>query len=584
MPAMRLKKNTLTRIILIIIMLLLPILVLYAISNQVSIRVIEREVKSYKWKDLSFAAQELHSNLVNAEMLAFLLSDDIHIQNLRHTHLIHNAYERNEEILRVNERLKLLNVAGRWDTQYTIYVPESGVVVSTNPNVSYNLEALKENFTPTWKYQNLNVFHYSEERMVRHFVKPESKADDLERAGLIVEVSFPKAFLVRHLDTFKSGGNGDPFLYHPQGEVITNQTAQMERIQALVEQFQNAGNVPFANEVIELNGNNYLVTSMSIPALGWYLVDFVKLEDILQPIVLSRNLFYGAVALLLILSIIAGYLLYRNVQRPIAMLMRGVQHLRAGDYSIRITDHPNNEFAFLFRRFNEMAEEIEQLIQKVYAEQLRSREANLKQLQSQINPHFLYNCFALIRSLTRLGKKESVMHLTLHLSKYYRYTTRVEKTMESLERELDLIKSYLEIQTVHMRHLSYRIEVPESMLELKIPRLLLQPLVENAVLHGIELSEGDGLIVIRGEQEGGWNTLSVEDNGVGMTPEELHQLEHSLLFPPEEGTGCALWNVRQRLKLQFGEQAQLSFHLREQGGLIVTLKWPDPPALFEQPA
>ena len=92
MPAMRLKKNTLTRIILIIIMLLLPILVLYAISNQVSIRVIEREVKSYKWKDLSFAAQELHSNLVNAEMLAFLLSDDIHIQNLRHTHLIHNAY------------------------------------------------------------------------------------------------------------------------------------------------------------------------------------------------------------------------------------------------------------------------------------------------------------------------------------------------------------------------------------------------------------------------------------------------------------------------------------------------------------
>ena len=581
MLVVRLKRNTLTKIILIIMMLLLPILVLYAISNQVSMSVIKREVQAFKMKDLSFAAKELHSNMLNTEMLAFLLSDDIHIQNLRHTHLIHNAYERNEEILRVNERLKLLNVAGRWDTQYTIYVPEAGVVVSTNPNVSYNIDTLKDNFTETWEYKIMKVYNFGEERMVRHFVKPERIGNDLENAGLIVEVSFPKSFLVRHLDAFKSGGNGDPFLYHPRGDVILNNTADDDLIEILVEKFQSAGIDQFANEVIPLNGQQYLVTSLSIPALGWYLVDYVTLEEIVQPIVLSRNLFYGSVALLLLLSIIAGYLLYRNVQRPIAMLMRGVQHLRAGDYSVRVQDSPNNEFTFLFRRFNEMATEIEQLIQKVYVEQLRSREANLKQLQSQINPHFLYNCFALIRSLTRLGKHDSVMHLTLHLSKYYRHTTRVEKTMERLARELELIESYLEIQTLHIQHLSYRINVPDAMLELEIPRLLLQPLVENAVLHGIELSEGDGLIVITGKQQDGWVTLSVEDNGIGMTPEQLRNLEYKLLSPPDEETGCALWNVRQRLKLQFGERAHLSFQLREQGGLIVTMSWPEHPALME---
>ena len=147
-----------------------------------------------------------------------------------------------------------------------------------------------------------------------------------------------------------------------------------------------------------------------------------------------------------------------------------------------------------------MAAEIEQLIQKVYVEQLRSREANLKQLQSQINPHFLYNCFALIRSLTRLGKHDSVMEMALHLSKYYRYTTRVEKQSASLQEELDLIESYLKIQQLHISHLHYEIDIPDHMRHLDIPRLLLQPLVENAVIHGIERVERDGIITVSGGQ------------------------------------------------------------------------------------
>lgn len=571
---MQLKKNTLTKIILIIIMLLLPILALYTISNQVSMNVIKREVQAFKMKDLTFAAKELNSNMINTEILAILLSDDIHIQNLRHSRLLLNAYERNEEILRVNERLRLLNVAGRWDTQYTIYVPESKVVVSTNPNVSYDMETLKANYTPAWDYRVMKVYNFSEERLVRHFVKHERNIGELESAGLIVEVSFPTDSLVRNLDTFKTGGNGDPFLYHPRGDIIANHTADHELIEELTPHLGASDMMQFENEIIYLNGTQYLITSMSIPALGWYLIDYVTLEEIVQPIVFSRNLFYGSVGLLLVLSIIAGYLLYRNVQRPIGMLMRGVQHLRAGDYSIRIKENPNNEFTFLFQRFNEMAVEIEQLIQKVYIEQLRSREANLKQLQSQINPHFLYNCFALIRSLTRLGKKESVMHLTMHLSKYYRYTTRVERSTDTLDSELQLIESYLEIQSLHIQHLSYRIDVPAAMLTLEIPRLLLQPIVENAVLHGIELAENDGIISITGHQDGLFNRIYVEDNGVGMTAEQLQELQYKMLSPPDEKTGCALWNIRQRMLLQFGEQAGITFELREQGGLKVTLLWP----------
>src|SRR5690606_11055145 len=151
----------------------------------------------------------------------------------------------------------------------------------------------------------------------------------------------------------------------------------------------------------------------------------------------------------------------------------------------------------------------------------RSREANLKQLQSQINPHFLYNCFALIRSLTRLGKKDSVMELALHLSRYYRYTTRLEKQTATLREELELIESYLKIQQMHIHHLQYEIHVPESMETLEVPRLLLQPLVENAVVHGIEKVDRDGLVAVYAEQTDRYNVIQVIDNGAGMTDEEL---------------------------------------------------------------
>lgn len=396
----------------------------------------------------------------------------------------------------------------------------------------------------------------------------------LKMPGLIVEVSFPKEYLVKELDNFKQGGKGDPFLYHPFDGIITNKTTDTEKVDLLTTKFDNGDVLKLSGQTVELDGMDYLVNVAYLSELDWYLIDYVPLQQILQPIVQSRNLFYGSIGLLVIMSALAAYMLYRNVQRPIGTLIRSVQRLRAGDYSTRITSNPKNEFIYLFHRFNEMASEIEELIQKVYVEQIRARDANLKQLQSQINPHFLYNCFALIRSLTRLGKKDSVMDLTMHLSKYYRYTTRVEKTSATLQEELNLIESYLEIQKLNIPHLDYELHIPESMLHLEVPRLLLQPIVENAVIHGIEMSEKDGLVTVSGEQIDGTYHIWVEDNGIGMSEEQMANLKQTLLSPPDDETGCALWNIKQRLALQFGNDASITFNHRSGGGVSVCIKWP----------
>lgn len=525
---MRLRENTFAKMISLIILLLIPIIVLYTLSIRTSIEVIKEEMKSLKQKDITFLASEIDKSVTTLSTLGFLLSEDIHIQQLQNLHFIESAYQRNDEKLRILERLRLLNVAQRWDTQYSITAPASEQLVSTNTYLSYDLDSIKQILTPTWKFEEMTIQSMKQNRFVRHIVKPSTKITDIDKAGIIVEISFPEEHLIKDLDTFKLAGKGDPFLIHAEGGIIENRSADKGMTES-IKTLMLKGNIEEAsNQIVSLHGNDFLVTSAHVKTLDWYLIDYVPLANILKPIVKSQNLFYGSVALLLVMSLLAGYLLYRNVQRPIGLLVRNVKRLKEGNYSTRITANPKNEFSYLFQHFNDMAANTEQLIQKVYVEELRRREANVKQLQSQINPHFLYNCFALIRSLARLDKKESVMKLAMHLSSYYRYTTRVEKLTATIKEELQLVESYLEIQQFHIQHLSYRIQVPDAMQGIEIPRLLLQPIVENAVLHGIERFDGDGVITISGESNDRYHSIIVEDNGIGISEEELRKLEKKL--------------------------------------------------------
>lgn len=126
------------------------------------------------------------------------------------------------------------------------------------------------------------------------------------------------------------------------------------------------------------------------------------------------------------------------------------------------------------------------LIEQVYLEQLRAKDAHLKQLQSQINPHFLYNCLFFIKSKAVVGDTDSVEAMALNLGEYYRYITKTDHSLTTLQDELKLLENYLEIQNLRKQRISYEMDIAEDLLGLQIPRLLIQPLVENSIIHGIE--------------------------------------------------------------------------------------------------
>lgn len=564
--------NTFTKIVGLILLLLIPILFLYWFSNHTSLRVVTDEVEKSMYKDLTFFAAQTDNDASQLSKSGLMIGEDMNVRTLEFIEIA-SLYEQTNEKLRIDEKMRLMIASSNWDTTFSIYAPGTNTYVSSNASIPYDSEQIRRNFSRTWHYtEDVPDYFRGQPRFIRYITDPFDST--LDKAALIVEMSFPISDLSRALDRFKSGGKGDPFFVTEDGAVIPNTNpdgalqAELLKQTDLKELVQN----PFTR--FNLSGSEYAASCVWMPELGLYLVDYLPIQDVVRPITANSYLFYGCIFFLLVGSTIAAYFLYKNVQVPIRELIRGVRRLRRGEYPTLKVFHPGNEFYYLLVSFNDMAKQIEQLIQNVYLEEIRSRDANLKQLQSQINPHFLYNCFTLIRSLTRLGEKETVMQLTMHLSKYYRYTTRSERPMAELKEELDLVGSYLAIQAIKVQDLKYEIRIPESFTRLELPRLILQPLVENAVLHGIEPA-GSGTVQVRAGTADGRYYITVADDGIGMTEEELAALERQITLPPtDDEKGCALWNTRQLMKLQFGPEADLRIRRREKGGVETTLYWP----------
>ncbi|TYP70563.1 sensor histidine kinase [Paenibacillus methanolicus] len=564
--------NTFTKIVGLILMLVIPIIGLYWFSYKTSLQVVSDEVEKSMYKDLGFFAAQTDNVALQLSKSGLVISEDINVRALEFIEIA-SLYEQTAEKLRIDDKLKLLIASSTWDTTLSIYAPDTKTFVSSNASLQYDPAVLDRGFSRVWNYTtDVHAYFRKQPRFVRYITEPFDAP--LPQATLIVEMSFPATELVKSLDRFKAGGKGDPFFITSEGEVIASNSANRDLQRELTASLDlgQLSKKPFTRFAV--TGSEYAVSCVWMRELGLYLVDYLPIQDVVRPITLNSYLFYGAIFFLLVGSTIGAYFLYTNVQVPIRELVRGVRKLKRGDYPTLNVFHPNNEFHFLLVSFNDMARQIEQLIQNVYLETIRSRDANLKQLQSQINPHFLYNCFTLIRSLARLGEKETVMELAMHLSKYYRYTTRSERMSAELREELDLVGSYLAIQAIKVQDLQYEIDIPETMRELELPRLILQPLVENAVLHGIEPA-GCGMIRVAGARNDRYNVITVEDDGVGVTEEQLAQLQQQISMPPTEDKGCALWNTRQRMQLQFGAEAGLRIMRREQGGLTAELYWPN---------
>ncbi|MDF2922693.1 MAG: hypothetical protein K0R57_1607 [Paenibacillaceae bacterium] len=573
---MQKSRNTFKQIMFLVLLLLIPILILYTSSNQISESVVRKEIAGSKLHQLSFFLQQVENNLEQFNMISSVLSRDSSITNFINLGMLQSTFEKVQVKNMVKEKINLQSASSNWSNQIAVYSVGAQETITTElvskPSVD-DVEAYAGHLSFDWSCRPGGTDGESPS-FLKHTVYPASGYTQIGQAQLIIEISFQADNLQSMLEGFKENRPGNPFFYHPEYNPIVNRNIDDASIPSIISQIRQRELADSGILTMELEGIKQQVFYLYSESLGWYLIDYVPVQLILSPITASRNFFYLSVFLLLTLSVLVSFLLYRNVRIPIRELIKNVQQMKRGNYSGRITHTFHNEFDFLLGHFNEMSEQIQQLIEKVYAERLRFKDATLKQLQSQINPHFLYNCLFFIKNMTKLGDDEAVIKMSLYLGEYYRYTTRLEKPTATIDEEIRMITNYLEIQCLRMQRITYQIAIPDAMKHIPIPRLLLQPIVENSIVHGLEMKAGSGQVAIIGEEDEQEYRLIVEDNGVGMPAERLLEFAPRMQAPLEEEMGYGVWNVYQRLVLHFGQGAGIALTPVAHEGLRVTLHWP----------
>jgi two-component system, sensor histidine kinase YesM len=359
-------------------------------------------------------------------------------------------------------------------------------------------------------------------------------------------------------------------VYHPQQQIINTQL-KSEEIPAILASEDGSW-------VAEADGGQKIYTVSTTP-FGWKIVGVIYAEDLAgnKRAMQGSAAFWGSLclAVALTISVIFTFTLTRPLKTLELHMKRVVEK---GDFDQRVAIDSPNEIGMLARTFNLMIMKIKDLMAQIVQEQESKRISDLKALQAQIQPHFLYNTLDSIIWMAEMGKMDEVVRMTSAFAKLLRASISEGDELVPIAVELNHIRNYLTIQQMRYRSkFSYSIEVPEELQKLKILRLVLQPLVENAIYHGMKHKPETGHIRITGRRISGMIELIVADDGVGMPPEKLHAIIARLQSQNDahSSSGVGVQNVNHRIALYFGPAFGLRYESELEEGTTVFVRIPE---------
>lgn len=329
--------------------------------------------------------------------------------------------------------------------------------------------------------------------------------------------------------------------------------------------------------VANVQGKGYQICYTSSSLTGWQTIAVYSQREMMQGLLVLVGLLVLAVSVTCWLVLRVAVRTANSVTQPIAKLRYLMQKAENGNLNVRFKARYADEIGDLGRSFNHMIERIDGLMHRVYEEQQYKREAELKILQEQIKPHFLYNTLDTISWMARDYDAEDIVRLVDALTNMFRVGLSKGNEIISVASEMQHVSNYLYIQKIRYQDkLNYHIDAPDDIKDYMVPKLILQPLVENAIYHGIKRKRGGGTIDIKGRIEQGKLRFIVQDDGAGISPEQLVQLKQRLEESQEYGSqkSFGLPYIVQRLRLHYGSEGQVLVEGWPDQGMRITVILP----------
>ena len=356
-------------------------------------------------------------------------------------------------------------------------------------------------------------------------------------------------------------------VYHPQQQQLYNEL-QTENISLIMDTDEDT--------VLTGTGNDGKLYSISrSEKTGWTVVDCTNVKELLSKSRQAQSVYVLTAIILVIVALLFSRFMARSITLPIQKLRDSMKKVQEGDFSVSdVVVDSKNEIGSLTKSFDVMTHRIHELMEQNVHEQEEKRKSELKALQSQINPHFLYNTLDSIIWMAEGKKNEEVVLMTASLARLLRQSISNEDEVVPIANEVEYARGYLTIQKMRYKDkLEFQIEVDSSILYIPLIKLVLQPIIENAIYHGLKYKESKGLLIVKGFMKDGNAVLQVIDDGVGMDEETLAHIydKHKVNY---HSNGVGVYNVQKRLKLYYGDDYGITYESEKGKGTTATITIP----------
>lgn len=560
------------KLIFAFLILILPVYFLSFLINHASLNYLRDEIEGSASANMHFYLSSFETEIIRLNNLlnAYLINKDF--QDIANKWQIMSDYTKAEAILEVKNKLEILATSSPYVSDVKAYIPSLGRSIFANSYAytipEQEIEFLTSNPTESillnWDSKMLIKGQYPRSIYVQSFVlllEVELSSDKIR--DLLLNMTYEEgscaAFINVDDNWIFSDNKNDEVIWQ-----LYNELSQDEKSKTSYQ----------AQTRFENGKTQYLAIYEYSSYLNTYFALCIPESQLLKPIRTYNIMLWSISFIAIFVVIIVSYWIFILVRRPMKILVDGLHKVEKGDLDISLTSEKNDEFYYLYNQFNNMVSRLNFLIHENYEMEILNRKAQLKQLQSQINPHFLYNSFLTLKFLAMEGKNKAIINMTKYLEKYFHFLTYNFQDEVTLESEYNHAINYSSLQSIRF---SKRIKIKTDQLanhlkNIIVPRLIIQPILENAYNHGLEDKEKDGLIIVSVREDDERITVAVEDNGDSLDDEKLEYIRGMLdisLQEIKDATGMV--NVHRRLQLKYGPEYGLIVSRSPLGGLLVEI-------------
>ena len=565
------------------------IFIYFTITSLIAVLLIVISIYSRLSSQLSDTVKRENISLVNrvgSSMEVYLrnimkLSDTIYYGIIKNVNLSEESINEEMTLLYNNNKDQVLNIA---------LISKEGEPISVVPAARFrkNFDAGEEEWFVNALNKTENI-HFTRPHVQKLFEKGNngykwvismSRAVEItnggstEQAVLLIDMVYQGLDSV--LDEVSLGNGGYIYLIDSTGEIIWHPKFELIASGRVKENNLIAATYSDGSIEEEFNNTARTVVIKTVGYTGWKLVGVIKGTGISLNTIKTRLFIVFVIFLIVFIVVFINSYISFRVTDPIRELEKSVKKLEEGNLDADIYMGGSYEIQHLGKSVQDMKYRIKGLMQDIVTEHEEKRKSEFDSLQAQINPHFLYNTLDIIVWQIENEKQSEAVHTVTALARFFRLSLGKGKNIVTVKAEIEHVKNYLMIQHMRFKNkFDYEFDIKEDVLELSSLKLMLQPLVENAIYHGMEFMDGDGLIIIKAWREADELYLSVTDNGLGMTEDKVAMvLDGKSNSGNGRGSGIGVKNVNERIKLYFGEDYGLKIDSEPDVGTTIIIHLP----------